>query len=120
VRYLDRSYWAISANVDGAAEAIPGTGGGTFATHWSHTSLEPGQTSLRPRKAYYRLTYRERDGTLKRIRFNHNEDDLVFYVPQSTVNRDRNLLGLVYHDGNRMIAICPQGQWGPKVSPLDF
>jgi hypothetical protein len=27
VRYLGRPYWAISANVDGAAEAIPGTGG---------------------------------------------------------------------------------------------
>lgn len=120
VRYRERSYWAISANVDGAAEVIPGTGASTFATHWSHTSLAPGRTSLRPNEGYLTLRYRERDGTLKRIRFNHNEDDLVFNVPKSTVNRDQNFLGLAYHDGNRIIALCPQRQWGPKVSPLDF
>jgi hypothetical protein len=75
---------------------------------------------LRPKKGHYTLTYRERDGALKRIRFNHNEDDLVFYVPEATVDRDRNLLGLAYHDGKRIIAVCPEDQWGPKVSPLDF
>lgn len=120
VRYRERSYWAISANVDGAAEVIPDSGAYTFATHWSHTSLAPGRTSLRPREGYSILRYLERDGTLKRIRFNHNEDDLVFNVPKSTVNRDRNFLGLAYHDGNSIIALCPQEQWGPKVSPSDF
>jgi hypothetical protein len=121
VLFRERKYWMISANLDGAAEAIPGANGATFATHWDHSALGPGETSLRPRSGNHStLRYRERDGTLRTIRFNHKEDDLVFYVPARTVNRDHNFLGLAYYNGDRIIALCPQGQWGPKVSPLDF
>jgi hypothetical protein len=121
VRYRERDYWAISANLEGVGELRPGGRAATFATHWSHTSLAPRKTSLQPKKNAYKLQYQDRDGTLKVIRFNYHEDDLVFYVPEPTVNRDRNFLGLAYHDGNRIIALCPQkGKWGPKVPPNAF
>jgi hypothetical protein len=120
VQYRDRDYWAISANLEGVAEPLPDRRYATFATHWSHTSLAPGQRSLRPKKNGLALRYQDRDGTLKTIRFNYHEDDLVFYVPVATVNRDRNFLGLAYHDGHRVIALCPQDKWGPKVPPNAF
>ena len=47
-------------------------------------------------------------------------DDLVFYVPVRTVNRDHNFLGLGYFDGKRILAVCPQPKWGPRVPPSAF
>jgi hypothetical protein len=80
----------------------------------------PGKTSLNPRKDAYTLKYQDRDGTLRVIRYNYHEDDLVFYVPKSAVDRDHNFLGLSYIDGDRIIALCPQDSWGPKVPPNVF
>ncbi len=120
IRYLDRDYWAISANLEGAAEPLPDGQSVTFETHWHQTSLAPGQTSLRPRMDAHKLTYLDPAGTLETIRFNYHEDDLVFYVPVQAVNRDRNFLGLAYKDGDSIIAICPQPRWGPRVPPSAF
>jgi hypothetical protein len=118
-KWQDRSYWAVSANLDEIAEALEDGSGPTFATHWAYTSLAPGHTSLVPKKGASELRY-EKDGVLKTIRFNVRKDDLVFYVPVKTVDRDHNFLGLGYWDGSRIVAVCPQPQWGPKVPPSGF
>jgi hypothetical protein len=117
LQYQKRDYWAISANLEGAAEARGNAL--TFATHWNHTTLAPGQSSLHLRKDHQALQY-VKNGNLGYIRFNYHEDDLVFYVPASAVDRDHNFLGLAYHDGNRIIAVCPQPNWGPMVPPSVF
>jgi hypothetical protein len=117
-KYLGRTYWGIPANAVGAAEERP-TGAITFATEWSHTSLAPGESSLKLGPASERLPYVDHN-RIKTIRYNPDEDDLVFYVPKRTVNRARNFLGLAYVAGRRVVAVCPQERWGPKVSPSDF
>lgn len=118
MQYQQRDYWAVSANLEGAAEVRGGAL--TFATHWNHTTLAPGMSSLQLRKNHRSLPYVKQNGNLSYIRFNYHEDDLVFYVPASAVDRDHNFLGLAYHDGNRIIAVCPQPNWGPMVPPSVF
>lgn len=118
VTWASRDYWAIFANPDGIAESNGAVGG--FATHWSYTTLAPGRRSLRPRRGSPYIEYSDEDHVVTRVHFNRNEDDLVFYVPKATVDRDRNFLGLGYLRGGRVIAVCPQGKWGPKVPPASF
>ncbi|MDO8188343.1 hypothetical protein Q5424_10100 [Conexibacter sp. JD483] len=120
VRYAEREYWAISANLDGVGEDVPDRPGATFATHWGYSWLDPGELSLRPRRPAAKVSYLDRDGQLRTIRFNFHEDDLVFYVPAGAVDRDRNFLGLGYYDGRRIVAVCPQGAWGPRVPANAF
>lgn len=118
VRYMGRDYWGIPANVVGAAE-YDAAGGLTFATEWDYDTLSPGESSLRLTRESVHVRYADA-GVVKTIRYNHDEDDLVFYVPERTVNRDLNLLGLAYVRGDRIIALCPQGQWGPRLAPAYF
>jgi hypothetical protein len=118
--YAGRDYWAISANLDGVAEPRPAHGDYTFATHWDHTWLAAGTSSLRLRKGYQTFRYEDGNHVARTIRFNYHDDDLVFYVPARTVNRDRNFLGLGYEKGGRIIGLCPQQRWGPKVPPSIF
>jgi hypothetical protein len=116
ITYLGREYWAVAANPDGVAEPITSTDW-TFATHWSHTTLAPGTTSMRLGTNARALKLIEANGAVKTIRFNPNEDDLVFYVPRSAVEVPRNFVGLAYWDGRRVLAVCPQTHWGPKIPP---
>lgn len=117
-RFLGRDYWGIPANVNGTAETRP-DGAITFATEWPHVELGPGERTLKIRSTSERLPYVQ-NGVRRTIRYNADEDDLVFYVPQQTVNRDRNFLGLAYVNGRRVVALCPQERWGPKLSPGFF
>lgn len=116
VKYAGREYWAISANPDGVAEPITSIDW-TFATHWSHTTLAPGATSMRLGADSRALRVIDPNGAVKTIRFNPNQDDLVFYVPRSAVEEPRNFVGLAYWDGQQVIALCPQTHWGPKIPP---
>lgn len=118
VRYLGRDYWGIPANFLGTAEYRP-DGALTFATEWDYETLSPGASSLRLTRDSARIRYAE-GSAIKTIRYNRDEDDLVFYVPEPTVNRDLNLLGLAYVRGDRVIALCPQSQWGPRLAPAYF
>ncbi|MGB0872691.1 MAG: hypothetical protein ACPGYP_06090 [Solirubrobacterales bacterium] len=120
VRYEGLRYWAIFSNPDGAAEYRPQTDDYTFATHWSNTFLGPGKVSIPPNGGDRELNYQDQSGVLKTITFSHNEDDLVFYVPKETVDKEENFLGLAYIDGSDVIALCPQSSWGPKVPPSAF
>ena len=99
---------AIPANPDGAAEQIIGDEY-NFATHWSKTQLEPGEHWQPPR--FNPDGSRYLDGTL------------VFYVP--LVHRHGDLyaprvLGLARVAGKKVLAICPIGRWGPRVSASAF
>lgn len=121
ISYGGAEYWAISANLDGIAEAGSADVGPTFATHWNHTSLPPRDSSLHLRKGYHTLSFQNKQGTVvKTVPFNFHEDDLVFYVPADAVDQEDNFLGLGFESGGRIIAVCPQDQWGPRVPPNVF
>lgn len=116
LRYQGRDVWAVSANLDGVAEPITNAYG-TFATHWVDRTLAPGESSFQLSPASREIEMVRTDGSVKRIRFNENEDDLVFYVPAAAVNTRNNFLGLGYLAGDRILAVCPQERWGPRVPP---
>lgn len=98
---------AIPANPDGAAEDIGGAF--NFATHWKKARLEPGEN--------WRPPLRNPDGT------RHLDGTLVFYIPLQ--HRDGKLygprvLGLARVQGRKVVAICPIGRWGRRVSASAF
>jgi hypothetical protein len=115
VTYEGERYWAIAANPNGSYDTISEEEA-TFTTKWSYQRLRPRQTSLHLRDSSVSLVVEDRGGRT-RVRFNPGEDDLVFYVPKSAVRREANFAGLAYVPGDRVIALCPQRFWGPKVQP---
>lgn len=83
--------WAVPANGERAYDPLPGhTGVGTFATHWSGTTLDPGET-FRP--------------------IDHERGDVVFYVPHHGGHRLHDVVGLAYVDGSDVIVCCPPSRW---------
>jgi hypothetical protein len=105
VRWAGRSWWAIPANPDGAAEPDPFQPPGTltFATHWDGLYLRPGQTYIR-RERY--------------------KGDLVFYVPTNDRQRPyanlRGDIALAYFAGRRPTVVVPSEQWGPRRPGAEF
>ena len=105
VRWAQRSWWAIPANPDGAAEPDPFQPPGilTFATHWDGRLLAPGHTYVRRQ---------------------HYKGDIVFYVPMNDPSHpSTNLRGdvaLAYFAGRTPTAVAPFDQWGPRRAGADF
>lgn len=105
VRWAGRNWWAVPANLDGAAEPDPFQPAGTFtfATHWDGVYLGPGATYVRHARYH---------------------GDLVFYVPDNDpVHPGSNLRGdvaLAYFVSNKPTVVVPSYEWGPKLPAASF
>jgi hypothetical protein len=105
VHWAGRAWWAVPANLNGAAEPDPyqSPGTPTFATHWDGTYLGPGATYIR------------------RARYH---GDLVFYVPENDPRHpETNLRGdvaLAYLVSTRPTVVVPSENWGPKLPGASF
>lgn len=118
--YEGRDFWGVFANPEGAFDEVSRTATrveDTFATHWDHQFLEPKKRSLQLTTSSAKIVFQKPDNTVTVLRFNINQDDLVFYVPAKAVDKEKNFVGLGYYDGKQILALCPQDQWGPKVPP---
>jgi hypothetical protein len=99
VRWAGRSWWAIPANPDRAAEPDPyqPPGTPTFATHWDGIYLGPGATYIRA-AAF--------------------AGDVVFYVPENDRSHPlTNLKGdvaIAYFSNRTPTVVVPSDEWGPK------
>ncbi len=105
VRWAGRNWWAVPANLDGAAEPDPFQPAGTytFATHWDGVYLGPGASYVRHQRY---------------------QGDMVFYVPDNDpASPETNLRGdvaLAYFVGNMPTVVVPSYQWGPKLPGASF
>jgi hypothetical protein len=103
---------AIPANPDGEAEVLGQIDGATnysFATHWKKQVLAPRETWHPP----------QRDASGQR----YGDGTLVFYVP--LIRRGKNvyeptIYGLARMNGKKVVALCPVGRWGKRVSAEKF